>query len=67
MPDDSFSKDDKKDEKKAPPKGDKASHYLVLADGRHIGYQVDDNPDGPGAPFPTEYDGVSVISVHNAR
>lgn len=46
------------------PEGDQASHYLVLADGRHVGYQVGDDPY---APFPAEYDGVAVRSVHNAR
>jgi N-acetyl-anhydromuramyl-L-alanine amidase AmpD len=67
MAEDTFAnKGDKKEDKKQekPPEGDAASHYLVLADGRHVGYQVDTEPY---APFPTEYDGVAVISVHNAR
>lgn len=58
------SKSSKNDSKEKPPEGDDASHYLVLADGRHIGFQVGDTPY---APFPAEYDGVAVISVHNAR
>jgi hypothetical protein len=40
---------------------DKASHFLVLSDGTHVPYQVGDSPYEP---FPAEYDGLRVISVH---
>jgi hypothetical protein len=56
--------DTKPAKKEAPPKGDKASHYLVLADGQVIGFSVGDDPN---APFPSEYDGVAVVQVRNAR
>lgn len=41
-----------------------ASHYLVLADGRHVPHQVGDNPY---ATFPSEYDGVRVTGAVSAH
>lgn len=62
--DDTETKDSKSQRKEKAPTGDAASHYLVLADGRVIGHQVGDDPY---APFPTEYDGSTVVQVRNAR
>jgi hypothetical protein len=52
------------DDKEKPPTGDKASHYLVLADGQTVGFSVGDDPT---TPFPSEHDGVAVVQVRNAR
>jgi len=43
---------------------DEASHYLVLADGRHIPYNVGNEPYQV---MPTEYDGMRVDRVVSAH
>jgi hypothetical protein len=48
---------EKKDEKKLSH--DEASHYLVLADGTHVPYQVSSLDEI----FPVEHDGVRVDRV----
>jgi hypothetical protein len=40
---------------------DAFSHYLVLSDGTHVRYDVGNDPY---APFPSEWNGKRVASVH---
>lgn len=50
---------------KAPetPPEDRFSHYLTLADGTTVKFNIGDDPNGP---FPAEINGVPVIGARNA-
>jgi hypothetical protein len=49
-------------EKPTDPK-DRFSHYLTLADGSNVRFNIGDDPNGP---FPSEINGVPVIGARNA-
>lgn len=61
--DDPHSERENEDKDKEAPE-DAFSHYLRLADGRTVRYDVGDSPQG--TPFPAVWNGVEVVGISHA-